>query len=112
MARKKAVKKKIARKTVRTAARKGPTRKCEKCGTSYHPMTLACPKCGAANPSRKKKALVKKKAPATKKTKPSKKRGRDTTMTAVNFVEAVGGIEQAQETLDGLKQLFRTSTDG
>lgn len=111
MAKKKTVKKTIPRKTAKTAARKGPTRKCEKCETSYHPLTLACPKCGAANPSRKKKAPVKDKAPAPTKTTPSKKRGPDLTMTAVNFVEAVGGIEQAQETLDGLKQLFRTSTD-
>ena len=55
---------------------------------------------------------MKKKAPAPKKTKPGKKVGPDLTMTAINFVETAGGIEQAQETLDGLKQLFRTAAQG
>jgi uncharacterized OB-fold protein len=105
-------KKKAAKKKIKKASRKGPTRKCEKCGTSYHPRSAACPKCGAANPSLRKIAPKRKKVVRKKKVPAKQKPASDVTMTAVNFVEVAGGVEQAQEALDGLKQLFRPSTQG
>ena len=98
--RKKVVKKKTAKKTVR----KAPSRNCEKCGAKYHPSTAACPKCGAANPTKRKAAV--KKAPAKKKRRKTAKPATDMTMDAVNFVQRAGGVDEAQKTLDGLRKLF------
>ena len=100
--RKKVGKKKTAKKTVR----KGPSRKCEKCGAKYHPRRAACVKCGAANPTLRKVTASSKKAPAKRKRARTTKPGTDLTMDAVSFVRRAGGIDKAQESLDGLKKLF------
>ncbi len=103
---KKVAKKKTATKTAKKTVRKGPKRKCEKCGTKYHPRKAACPKCGAANPTLKKAAVSKMKTPAKKKRAKAGKPAVDPTIDALNFVQRAGGVDKAQETLDGLRKLF------
>ena len=101
-------KKVVKKKTAKKFTRKGPVRKCEKCGAKYHPRKAACAKCGAANPTLRKKVSKSIKKAPTKKRKRAKSTqpATDLTTDAFNFVQRAGGVDKAQESLDGLKKLF------
>lgn len=87
------------------AKRAAPTRKCESCGTAYHPRRKACPKCGAANPkaggSRKRRS----KKVATKKAAARRTGGNHSLDAAIRFVEEAGSFAAATAALETIKRI-------
>ena len=83
------------------AARKAPERACEKCGKGYHPRKTTCPHCGAANPTYR---AVRTQAP---KKSAKKAAAAGDLNTAVEFVAALGGLDEAQAALNTLKSIKR-----
>lgn len=88
------------------AKRAAPTRKCEECGTSYHPRRKACPKCGAANPTagrpRKRRKKVARRVAVASRRSASRNNPID---AAIRFVQEAGGINAATTALDTIRKI-------
>ena len=86
-----------------------PTRRCESCGTPYHPRRAVCPKCGAANPTaaRRKvvKKAVKKKAAVKRRAKKSAAKQIDPLEAAIAFAQSVGGFDKAKAAIEQIEQI-------
>jgi uncharacterized OB-fold protein len=90
----------------KTAKRAAPTRKCEECGTSYHPRRKDCPKCGAANPTagrpRKRRKKVTRRNAASSRRSASRNHPID---AAIRFVEEAGGMNAATAALETIRRI-------
>ena len=85
--------------------RTAPTRKCESCGTAYHPRKKECPKCGVANPTAGRPGKRRKKKVARKTLSVRRARGNQSLDAAIRFVEEAGGLAAATAALETIKRI-------